>query len=167
MIRDATPADIGAITAIYNHAVLHTTSVWNETPATDIQRLQWMRDRQEAGLPVIVAEVDGIVAGYASYGPFRPFAGYKATVEHSVYVSPDMHRRGLGRLLLHAIIDRARANGLHVMVGGIAADNEGSIKLHEKLGFVQTGLMPQVGQKFGKWLDLAMLQLTLDDRPTP
>ena len=167
MIRDATPADISAITAIYNHAVLHTTAVWNDAPATEIQRLQWLRDRQEAGLPVIVAVVDGVVAGYASYGPFRPFAGYKDTVEHSVYVDPAMHRRGLGRLLLEAIIDRARANGLHVMVGGIAADNEGSIKLHERLGFVQTGLMPQVGQKFGKWLDLAMLQLTLDDRPAP
>lgn len=167
MIRNATPADISAITAIYNHAVLHTTSVWNDTPATEIQRLQWLRDRQEAGLPVIVAEIDSLVAGYASYGPFRPFAGYKDTVEHSVYVDPAMHRRGLGRLLLEAIIARARENGAHVMVGGIAADNEGSIQLHLKLGFVQTGLMPQVGQKFGKWLDLALLQRVLDDRDTP
>lgn len=167
MIRDATPADIGAITAIYNHAVLHTTSVWNDTPATEIQRLQWLRDRQEAGLPVIVAVVDGSVAGYASYGPYRPFAGYRETVEHSVYVDPAMHRRGLGKLLLQAIVDRARDAGLHVMIGGIAADNDASIKLHEKLGFVQTGLLPQVGMKFGKWLDLAFLQLMLDDRKAP
>lgn len=166
MIRTATPADAPAIAAIYNHAVTHTTAIWNDVSVDAENRAIWMQDRFAAGMPVLVWDQEG-VQGYASYGPWRAFDGYRQTVEHSVYVAPEAQGSGIGRRLLEALITQARADGLHVMVAGIDAQNTASIALHKRLGFTQTGLMPQVGQKFGRWLDLAFLQLALDDRPAP
>jgi phosphinothricin acetyltransferase len=166
MIRTATPDDAAAIAAIYNHAVLHTTAIWNDQTVDAGNRAAWIASRQDDGLPVLVWDQQGVL-GYASYGPWRNFDGYRLTVEHSVYVAPDAQGAGIGGRLMEALIARARSDGLHVMVAGIDASNVGSITLHERLGFVQTGLMPQVGQKFGRWLDLAFLQLVLDDRATP
>lgn len=166
-LRDATPADAGPISEIYNHAVVNTTAIWNDVQVDAANRVAWMQTRQGDGFPVIVAEVDGQVAGYASYGPWRAFDGYRATVEHSVYVHPDRHGGGIGRTLMEALIARARSDGKHVMVAGIEAGNAASIHLHEKLGFQTVAQMPQVGQKFGRWLDLTFLQLVLDDRPAP
>lgn len=167
LIRDAEAGDAAAILPIYNHAVTETTAVWNDI-ATDLAgREAWLAARRAAGFPVIVAESEGRVAGFGSFGEFRAFPGYRHTVEHSVYVDPDRHRRGIGRALLLALIERARGMGKHAMIGGIEAGNAASIALHEELGFRRVGLLPQVGTKFGRWLDLAFLQLTLDDRPTP
>lgn len=166
MIRTATPADAPAIAAIYNHAVEHTTAIWNDVTVDADNRVGWMQDRLAAGLPVIVWDHGGVL-GYASYGPWRAFDGYRQTVEHSVYVAPNAQGGGIGRRLMESLITRARKDGLHVMVAGVEAENIGSIRLHERLGFTQTGLMPQVGQKFGRWLDLAFLQLVLDDRAAP
>jgi phosphinothricin acetyltransferase len=101
------------------------------------------------------------VLGYASYGPFRAFDGYRQTVEHSVYVAEGARRRGVAFALLLALEERARAGGMHVMIGGVAADNASSLALHRKLGFVETGRMPEVGQKFGRWLDLVFMQKLL------
>jgi phosphinothricin acetyltransferase len=101
------------------------------------------------------------VLGYASYGPFRAFDGYRLTVEHSVYVSESARRRGVASALLVAIEAEARRAGMHVIVGGIAADNEPSLRLHRKLGYVETARMPEVGQKFGRWLDLVFMQKVL------
>lgn len=166
VIRDAEPADAAGIAAIYNDAVLHTTAIWNDRTVDVAERLAWMTARSAAGLPVLVARDEGgVVLGYASYGPWRPFDGFRETVEHSVYVRADQRGRGLGAALLGALTERARDAGIHVMVGAVEAGNTGSIALHAKLGFVRTGTMPQVGTKFGRWLDLAWLQLTLDDRP--
>ena len=167
LIRDAVPADIPAILAIYNDAVAHTTAVWNDTPADAQSRGAWMAARVVQGYPVLVADAGGRVLGYASFGDWRAFAGYRHTVEHSVYVHADARGRGVGRALLAALVARARAAGKHVMVAAIEAGNAPSIHLHRSLGFEQTGLMPQVGCKFGRWLDLAFLQLRLDDRPAP
>lgn len=166
MIRTATPADAPAIAAIYNHAVQHTTAIWNDITVDAENRVHWMQDRLTTGMPVFVWDQEGVL-GYASYGPWRPHDGYRQTVEHSVYVAPQAQGAGIGRALMEALIARARANGLHVMVAGIDAQNAGSIALHERLGFTQTALMPQVGQKFGRWLDLAFMQLVLDERPAP
>lgn len=116
---------------------------------------------------MLVLEEGAKVVGYASYGPFRAFDGYRGTVEHSVYVRTDLRGGGRGRALLSALILRARAQGLHVMVAAIEAENNASIILHQRLGFAAVGLMPQVGQKFGRWLDLLLMQLRLDDRPQP
>ncbi|MBV8624943.1 MAG: N-acetyltransferase [Herbaspirillum sp.] len=166
-IRDAELADIPGITPIYNDAVANTTAIWNDTQVDDKNRQDWYAARRQSGYPVLVAVEDGKVLGYASFGDWRAFDGYRHTVEHSVYVHKDHRGQGLGVALMEALIARARALGKHVMVAGIDASNTGSIALHEKLGFTQVGHLPQVGTKFGKWLDLAFLQLTLDARTDP
>lgn len=163
-IRDAIPADAEGIMAIYNDAVAHTTAIWNETLVDAANRRQWITDRQAIGCPVLVMVDDQQqVLGYASFGPWRAFEGFRQTVEHSVYVHPDGRGQGIGKALMLALIERARALHKHVMVAAIEAGNSASIRLHQQLGFTQTGLMPQVGSKFGRWLDLAFLQLQLGE----
>ena len=167
-IRDAVAADIEGIAAIYNHAVAHTTAIWNDQVVDVANRTAWHADRQRLGYPVLVAvDDDDAVLGYASFGDWRAFDGYRHTVEHSVYVRGDRRGHGIGRALLVALIERARGIGKHVMVAGIEAGNLPSIRLHESLGFERVGHLGQVGAKFGTWLDLAFLQLMLDDRETP
>lgn len=167
-IRDAGPADMTVVADIYNHAVLNTTAIWNEAAVDLANRLAWLGDRRKAGYPVLVAvDENDHVLGYASFGDWRAFDGYRHTVEHSVYVHIDQRGKGVGEALMVALIARARAIGKHVMVAGIEARNEGSIRLHEKLGFEHVGLMKQVGTKFGAWLDLTFMQLTLDRRDDP
>lgn len=167
-IRDAGRSDAEGIRVIYNDAVAHTTAIWNDVVVDTENRAAWIADRQGLGYPVLVAVSDeGEVIGYASFGDWRAFDGYRRTVEHSVYVRTDRRGEGIGETLMLALIARARAIGKHVMVAGIEAGNVGSIRLHEKLGFEAVGLLKQVGMKFGRWLDLAFLQLTLDDAPTP
>ncbi len=166
-IREAGPQDIAGILAIYNEAVAHSTAVWNVTAVDAANRAAWLADRQRAGYPVLVAVEAEAVLGYASFGDWRAFDGYRFTVEHSVYVRADQRGGGIGRALMTVLIGRARAMGKHVMVGGIEAGNVASIALHEALGFERAGLIRQVGAKFGVWLDLAFLQLVLDDRAVP
>lgn len=166
-IRDAESGDLEAITAIHNDAVQNTTAIWNEQPVDVADRASWLADRTGSGFPVIVAVDDSGVLGYASFAQWRPHSGYRHTVEHSVYVRADQRGRGIGKALMGALVSRARDRGVHAMIAGIDASNEGSIALHTRLGFVEVGRMPQVGAKFGRWLDLAFLQLTLDDRPAP
>lgn len=163
MIADATEADLPAILALVNQAIAETTAIWHLEQETLEKRGAWLAARRAAGLPVLVARRDGRVLGFASYGPFRPFAGYDATVEHSVYVDPTAQRQGVGAALLAGLEARARAAGLHVMVGAIEAGNAPSIALHERAGFVVCGRMAQVGRKFGRWLDLALMQKILAD----
>lgn len=167
-IRDAEDRDLAGVTAIYNDAVAHTTAIWNETTVDVENRRAWLAERQKAGYPVLVAVSDDEeVLGYASFGDWRAWDGYRHTVEHSIYVSAGQRGTGIGKALMEALIGRARAAGKHVMVAGIEAGNLGSIRLHQKLGFEQTGLLKQVGTKFDRWLDLAFLQLTLDAREAP
>lgn len=167
-IRDASPAHLPGILAIYNDAVLNTAAIWNDSIVDLANREAWLADRQRAGYPILVAvdETDAVL-GYASFGDWRPFDGFRNTVEHSVYVHADHRGAGLGRILMSALIERARGIGKHVMVAAVEAGNAGSIRLHESLGFERVGLLPQVGVKFGRWLDLAFLQLVLDERATP
>ncbi|PHV22738.1 GNAT family N-acetyltransferase [Janthinobacterium sp. BJB446] len=167
-VRDAHAGDIEAITAIYNDAVRHTLAIWNERTVDAANRAAWLADRQRAGYPVLVAiDAEGNVAGYAAFGDWRPFEGFRHTVEHSVYVRADRRGAGVGKALMVELIARARGLGKHVMVAGIEAGNAGSIALHKQLGFEEVGLMRQVGTKFGAWLDLAFLQLQLDARSDP
>nr|WP_298147090.1 GNAT family N-acetyltransferase [uncultured Pseudomonas sp.] len=162
-IIDASEADLPGILAIYNDAVQNTTAIWNETLVDLANRRAWLLERQAQGFPVLVALDAGEVLGYATYGPWRPHDGYKHSVEHSVYVRRDQRGRGLGLRLLQALIERARAANLHVMIAAIEAENSSSIRLHQRLGFVVTGQMPQVGRKFGRWLDLTFMQLILPE----
>ena len=167
-VRDAAAGDIDGIVAIYNDAVLHTTAIWNEKTVDTANRTAWLADRQRVGYPVLVAIDDvGAVAGYASFGDWRAFDGYRHTVEHSVYVRKDCRGAGIGKTLMVALIDRARRIGKHVLVAGIDAKNAGSIEMHKKLGFEEVGLLKEVGTKFGTWLDLAFLQLQIDSRTDP
>ncbi|WP_407695284.1 GNAT family N-acetyltransferase [Sinorhizobium saheli] len=162
MIRDAVEADLEAIRDIYNDAVANTTAIWNETLVDVANRAAWLKARNAAGFPVLVAVSDTAeVVGYASFGEWRAFDGYRHTVEHSVYVRADQRGAGVGRALMLALIERAEALGKHVMVAGIESGNLGSIRLHERLGFRETGVMKEVGTKFGRWLDLTFMQLIL------
>jgi L-amino acid N-acyltransferase len=166
-IRFATKEDCAAIAEIYNHAVMHTAAIWNDKTVDTDNRIAWFEARQFAHFPVLVSEENGVVTGYSSYGDWRAFDGFRHTVEHSVYVHPDHQGKGLGRALLAALIEEARRRGKHVMVAGIEAQNAASLHLHETLGFITTGQMPQVGTKFGRWLDLTFMQLQLDNRTDP
>lgn len=166
-IRDAEPADLETITAIHNDAVLNTTAIWNKDAVEVADRAAWLDERSGDGFPVIVAADDTGVLGYASFGRWRPHSGFRHTVEHSVYVRGDQRGRGVGKVLMRALIERARAQGVHVMVAAVESGNTASVALHERFGFVEVGRMPQVGAKFGRWLDLSFLQLTLDERAEP
>lgn len=167
-IRDARDGDMAGVTAIYNDAVAHTTAIWNEVTVDAANRIAWLAERRKAGYPVLVAVgADGEVLGYASFGDWRAWDGYRHTAEHSVYVRADQRGKGIGKALMLALIDRARRLGKHVLVAGIEAGNAGSIRLHETLGFEHVGHLKQVGTKFGAWLDLAFLQLMLDRRAKP
>ena len=167
MIRDATEHDLPAIRAIYNDAVLNTTAIWNEQPVDLANRQAWLSARQAQQYPILVAVENDEVTGYASFGDWRPFEGFRYSVEHSVYVRNDQRGKGLGPRLMLALIERARSCGKHVMVAAIESGNLASIRLHERLGFSATGQMPQVGIKFGRWLDLTFMQLTLNPGAEP
>ena len=139
MIRDATEHDLPAIRAIYNDAVLNTTAIWNEQPVDLANRQAWFSARQAQGYPILVAVENNEVTGYASFGDWRPFEGFRYSVEHSVYVRSDQRGKGLGPHLMAALIERARTDGKHVMVAAIESGNLASIRLHERLGFITTG----------------------------
>lgn len=170
LIRDAVSADLPGIRDIYNDAVLNTTAIWNEQPVDLANRQAWFDTRQAQHYPILVA-VDVAdttqVLGYASFGDWRPFEGFRHTIEHSVYIRSDQRGKGLGPLLMQPLIERARHSDKHVMVAAIESGNSASIRLHERLGFTLNGHMPQVGVKFGRWLDLTFMQLILNPGATP
>jgi phosphinothricin acetyltransferase len=160
-IRPAHPADLPALLEIYNDAVVHTTASWDLLPWTPVEHAEWYATKAERRHPILGADEDGEILGYSAYGPFRAKAGYAATMEHSVYVRPSSRGLGIGRTLLVAIIEAARANGVHALIGGLSSDNDVSLALHHSLGFVEVGRLPEVGRKFDRWLDLVLLQLIL------
>jgi phosphinothricin acetyltransferase len=159
LVRDATEADLPIILEIYNDAVANTTAIWNDVLVDLPNRKEWFAARKARGFPVLVAETDGQVAGYASYGDWRAFDGYRHTVEHSVYVHREARGGGIGRMLMQELIARAASNGVHVMIAAIESENAASIRLHEKLGFHVAGKFSEVGIKFGRWLDLTCMAL--------
>lgn len=159
-IRPATMADASALSAIYNHSVLHSTATYQEEPETEGDRCAWLAAHGPAH-PVLVAEVAGHVVGWASLSPFHSRSAFRHTVESSVYIAESFHRQGLARALMHDLIDRARTAGHHVILAIISADQAPSITLHESLGFRHVGRLHQVGRKFDRWLDLVTLELTL------
>jgi L-amino acid N-acyltransferase len=159
-IRPATADDLPAINDIYNHYVLHSTATYQEEPEPIEGRRAWF-GRHGAAYPVIVAVLDGMVVGWGSLSPFHVRSAYRRTVENSVYVRHDLHRRGIGGALLDDLIARARSIGHHTILAIIAAEQAASIGLHEKAGFAQVAHLRQVGFKFGRWLDVVYLQLML------
>ncbi len=161
-IRHADADDLPAILAIYNDVIATSTAVYSEMPATLEDRLAWWRARVEQRYPVLVASDATGVVGFASFGDFRAWPGYKFTVEHSVHVRADRRGEGVGSALVTALVREASALGKHVMIAGVDADNGPSIRMHERLGFERVAHFRQVGFKFGRWLDLVFLQRYLD-----
>lgn len=158
----------GGILAIFNDAIANSTAIYDYRLRTAADMASWFDAKIRNGYPVICAESEsGEFMGFASYGRFRERPAYKYSVEHSVYVDARFRRQGLGRVLLRAIIASAQGNDYHVMVGGIDASNEVSIRLHESAGFERCGVVRQAAFKFGRWLDLAMYQLILPTPATP
>lgn len=162
IVRAADPARDGdAILAIVNDAILNSTA-WYEYQPWDAARLtSWFDAKRAGGWPLLVAEADGEALGFASFGSFRDRPAYARTVEHSVYVAAAARGRGVGRRLLDAIVEAARARELHAMIGGVDAANEGSLAFHRAAGFVEAGRLREVGWKFGRWLDLIFMQKLL------
>jgi L-amino acid N-acyltransferase len=163
-IRAALPADLPAITAIYNDVLATSTAIYSEVPSSIEARAEWLAARRAQGYPVLVAASGGEIAGFASFGDFRSWPGYRYTVEHTVHVRADRRRAGVGSALVSALLAPARALGKHAMLGAIDADNAPSIHLHERLGFERVAHLPEVGRKFGRWLDLVLMQRLLDSR---
>jgi L-amino acid N-acyltransferase len=167
LIRAAHPGDVSGILEIYNDAILNTTAVYTYEPLTLEMLDQWFKEKQDKGLPVFVAEIEGRIAGFASYGPFRPWPAYKYSVEHSIYVHKDFRRQGVAKKLLRVLIDKAEASGMRTIVAGIDSENVVSIGLHKEFGFREAGTLSQVGYKFGRWLDLQFMQLILSTHHQP
>ena len=160
-IRPAEEHDLEAITDIYNDAVKNTLAIWNEKTVDLDNRREWLKTRNAAGYPVFVAEDNGKTVGYASYGPFRPFEGYRYSAEISIYIEKTERGKGIGKKLLGALITHAEQNHIHVLVAGIEAGNKASIAIHKAFGFTITGHMPEVGRKAGQWLNLVLMQRIL------
>lgn len=158
IIRDAEDADLPAILAIYNSILINTTAIYHYEPADLDERRAWRAARLARGFPVIVAGPPGDVLGFASFGDWRAAPAYLHTVEHSVHVREDARGQGVGRALIQALLPRARALGMHRIIGGIDGDNAASIGLHSSLGFVEVGRFSQVGRKFDRWLDVVFMQ---------
>jgi len=157
-IRDAIEGDLPGLLAIYNDVIATSTAVYAYVPVNLEDRKQWWRARVAQGYPVLVAADDSGVLGFSTFGDFRPWPGYRFTVEHSVHVRADRRGQGVGKGLVEALFPRAETLGKHVMIAGIDAANAASIRFHERLGFEKAGLLREVGHKFDRWLDLVFLQ---------
>jgi L-amino acid N-acyltransferase len=165
-IRDATEADLPAVLELVNALLATTTIEWRDEPYSLASRRAWLEEHREAGDPVLVAvdDEDGAVVGMAAYSDFRDttrWPGYRFTVEHSVHVARSHWGTGVGRHLMDALMARAAAAGKRVIVAAVDGENVGSIRFHERLGFVEVGRLPGVGLKFGRRLDLVLLQRDL------
>ncbi|MDB5933376.1 MAG: phosphinothricin acetyltransferase [Massilia sp.] len=160
-IRDVNVKDAESIASIYNHFVLTTSISFEETEVSAIEMAGRIADVQAAGLPWLVAEIDGVVAGYAYATKWRVRHAYRFSVESSVYLAPDQAGKGIGTTLYRVLLDRLRAGGYHLAIGGIALPNAASVALHEKLGFEKVAHFSEVGFKFGRWTDVGYWQLVL------
>jgi phosphinothricin acetyltransferase len=161
-VRPAAPADIPAITRIYAHAVRHGTASFELDPPDEAEMLRRQRTLLDAGYPYLVAESDGAVAGYAYAGPYRARPAYRFSVENSIYIAPDMHRRGIGRVLLERLIAECETRGYRLMIAVIGDSAQTpSIELHRAAGFKLVGALEGVGYKFDRWLDTVLMQRAL------
>ena len=162
-VHAATPADLPAIVDIYDEVIANSTAVYSLTASSIEERRAWFQTRTSAGYPILVAAAPDGVLGFASFGEFRgAWQGYRYSVEHSVHVREDQRGRGIGSCLIQELFPLAAAMGKHVMIGGIDAANEGSLRLHQRLGFERAAHFREVGRKFGRWLDLVFVQRFLD-----
>ncbi|MCB1400764.1 MAG: N-acetyltransferase [Rhodobacteraceae bacterium] len=160
-IRVAREADIPAIVGFWNPVIRETTVTFASEEKSEAGLRAMFDARRAAGREVFVADLGGLAVGIASYDQFRGGDGYRHAMEHTVILAREVRGGGIGRRLMHALEDHARQAGGHVMVGGISGENAAGIAFHAALGYVETGRMPQVGRKFGRWLDLVLMQKLL------
>jgi L-amino acid N-acyltransferase len=165
LIRDASKEDFRGITEIYNDVLLHSTAIFRETPITVEEALSFWTSRLELQYPTVVASRENRIVGYASFAAFRSSPGYLYTVEHTVHVEAGARGTGVGSALVRELIARAQALGKHVMVGAVDAENIGSLRFHERLGFKRVARFEQVGFKFDKYLDLIFVQRVISVEP--
>jgi len=165
-IRPAGRADLAEINAIYNYYVAHSTCVWTTQPCSEGERKAWYEEHGQS-MPVLVAECHGRIVGWGALGSFRAAYAAAGTLEDSLYVHHDFHRRKIGSRLLEALIDAARRLGLRSLLANISADQTPSIRLHEKFGFQKVAHLHQVGTKFNQWFDGVYLQLLLAANQSP
>jgi L-amino acid N-acyltransferase YncA len=163
-IRPATEADLPFVTQIYQHAVLYGTATFELVPPDLAEMTRRFHALMEGGYPYLVALLDGRVVGYAYAGAYRPRPAYRFTVENSIYLDPASHRRGIGLQLMQRLIAESEARGYRQMIAVIGdSANAGSLGVHTKTGFTMIGTHPNVGLKFGRWLDIVMMQLALGE----
>jgi L-amino acid N-acyltransferase len=157
-IRDAVLSDFDEITAIYNEVLATSTAIYRDYPTTREERITWWNSRKEQGYPLLVATDGKVIAGFASFGDFRPWPGYRFTVEGTVHIHSSIRGQGVGTELLRELIARAQAIGKHVMIAGVDAENTASLGFLKRFGFEQTAQLREVGYKFDRFLDLVFLQ---------
>jgi len=160
-IRAYQTEDTQAILEIINYNILHSTALYDYSIRNYEQQKAILEDKINKGFPVIVAELNEQLVGFGMYSEFRYREAYKFTVEHSVYVSENQIGKGIGKLLLSELIQLAKAQGLHTMIGVIDSENQGSITFHEQFGFKTVGIIKESGYKFDRWLDSVFVQLLL------
>ncbi len=163
-IRDAVQADFGEITAIYNEVLLHSTAIYNDRPATREERIAWWKGRLEQGYPVLVATDGDRIAGFATFGDFRSWPGYRFTVEGTVHIHSGSRGQGIGTELLKTLMARAKALGKHVMIADVDSENAASLRFLERFGFERVACLREVGFKFDRFLDLVILQYWITPR---
>jgi phosphinothricin acetyltransferase len=161
VIRPATDADLPAINDIYNHYVLHSTCTYQEAPESMEGRRRWFAHHGEAH-PIIVAEAENRIVGWGSLSAYHARSAYRRTVENSVYVHHELHRRGIGSVLLEELITRARSLRHHVIIAAIDGEQPASVALHARFGFQKVGHMKHLGFKFNRWLDVIYMELLLE-----
>jgi L-amino acid N-acyltransferase YncA len=157
-IRDAIEADFDEITAIYNEVLTNSTAIYNDQPATREERLAWWGARREQGYPVLVAVEEGAIAGFATFGDFRPWPGYRFSVEGTIHIHSSSRGQGVGTELLKTLLHRAELLGKHTMIAGVDAENTASLRFLERFGFERVAHLREVGYKFNRFLDLIFLQ---------
>lgn len=163
-LRDVTTDDYGEILPVYNDVVARSTAIYSDEPWSLSEIKHYGENRLAEGFPFVVAvDSGGRIAGYGTYGPFRARPGYRFTVEHSVHIRSDLRGAGVGSRLMTELISRAKAGGYHVMLGAVDAENEGSLRFHDRLGFDRGARLAQVGRKFGRWLDVIFVTLQLSE----
>lgn len=155
--RRATLTDLPAITAIYNDAVLKTTATFDTTPKTDAEQREWF-EHHDDNHPVLVAVEQSTVVGWASLSAWSDRCAYASTAEVSIYIHEEWRGNGVGRTLMAALVAEGERLGLHTLIARIAEGNPASIRLHTSAGFTEAGILKEVGEKFGRLLDVAMLQ---------
>ena len=157
IVRPAEPRDLAGILDLWNGFIRDTTVTFNSALKTEAELAATIAERRAAGREFLIAESDGLFCGFATYAQFRGGIGYANAMEHSIMLVPSIRGRGIGRALMTAIEDHARAGGAHTLFAGVSGENPAGEAFHARMGFRTVARIPEVGRKFGRWLDLVLM----------